>query len=251
MSNRNQYRVLVTGTAGTVGKAVGAMLRERGHFVRGLDLHRSGAAVDEAMEGSIDDPETVGRAVAGMDTIVHLAAQPDEAPFMERLLKPNVIGVYRILEAAREAAVRRVILTSSIQVVDGFRETPECPVIRIADGTAPKNHYAVTKVLAEEWGGMYHRRFGLSVVAARLGWVPRSKTVVDCASKRDRLRGLYLSHGDAGRFFCRAVEAESIGFAVVFVTGPAGGRPRFDPADARDLFGYEPRDDFPEGLSFE
>jgi hypothetical protein len=59
---------------------------------------------------------------------------------------------------------------------------------------------------------------------------------------------VYLSSGDAGRFFVCAVEApEEIRYAVVFATSKPLIRTRYDISSTRTLLGYEPQDTWPAG----
>jgi dihydroflavonol-4-reductase len=73
-----------------------------------------GAAVEEWIAGDIRDPETVARAVAGCEAVVHVAALYSywraDAPAMGEV---NVGGTRNVLEAATRAGVRRVLVTSS------------------------------------------------------------------------------------------------------------------------------------------
>ena len=243
------HRVLVTGAAGAIGQITCQALRHAGHFVRGLDLAEP-AHVDEAVTGNIADAATVDAAMASMDSVVHLAAQPDDAPFMQRLLEPNVVGVYRVLEAARAHAARRVVLASSVQAVTGLVHAEDRPEPVGVDVTAPRNHYAVTKILAEQWGRMYHARHGLSVIAVRIGWLPRKAEMVERIAKSDVARRIYLSRNDAGRFFRLCVEAKDVGYEVLYAASKADP-PVLDPEPARRAIGYEPADTFPQGLLFE
>ena len=113
-------KVLVTGSAGGVGKAVCAALMQTGHVVHGFDRLQT-PDVHEAVIGDIVDRAAVNAACAGMDAIIHLAATPDEADFIDELIEPNVRGLFHICDAAREQRVPRLILTSSVQVVSGHR----------------------------------------------------------------------------------------------------------------------------------
>ena len=61
-------------------------------------------------------------------------------------------------------------------------------------------------------------------------------------------QAMYLSPGDAGRFFRCAVEAEGIPFAILFATSRSNGPVLFDLEPARRLIGFEPRDTFPDGI---
>ncbi len=238
-------RVLVTGSAGAVGGPVCAALADRGHRVRGLD-RRSSPGLDEAIEGDIADAAVVRSAVEGCDAIVHLAAHPDDAAF-EVLLGPNVVGLYNVMNAAREAGVRRLVLASSIQVVGRWSESTVFPIPVTA--TAPGNHYALTKAWAETTGRMYAQRFGLSVIAVRLGWMVRNRREAEHMQKCQRF-DVYLSRSDVGRLFALAVEAKAIEFEVVYALSVEGAR-QFDMEPARRLLGFEARDHWPEGLGFE
>lgn len=236
--------VLVTGSAGAVGQPVCRELRRRGHWVRGLD-RVSTPGVEQEVVGDIATAGVVREAVQDVDAIVHLAAQPVDADFSV-LIGPNVIGLYNVMSAARAAAIRRVVLASSIQVL--WREHRKSRPARV-DEAAPGNHYALTKLWAEEMGAMYSRRFGLSVIAVRIAWLVRNPEEA-AHMQRSQHYELYLSAHDAGRFFACAVEAEGIDFAVVYATSMDGER-AFDLEPARRLLGYEPRDRWPEGLGFE
>src|SRR5437867_1727806 len=109
-------RVLVTGSSGRIGQAVVGELAARGHAVRGFDLLAHPSLADQVV-GSLTDAAALAQAVAGMDTLIHLAATPDDDDFLTQLLPNNIVGVYHVLEAARAAGVRRMILASSGQVV--------------------------------------------------------------------------------------------------------------------------------------
>jgi uronate dehydrogenase len=241
-------RILVTGSAGAIGRVIAPALRARGHFVRGFDCVEHGGC-DETIAGDIADAAAVDRAVGGCDTLIHLAAEPNDAPFVEKLLQPNVVGLFRVMDAARRLGVKRVVLASSMQVVSG-RAVRDRPV-RVEDGPAPKNHYALMKVWAEHMGEMYARRYGLEVIAARIGWFVRNSGEARRLMQSKEYSG-YLSHDDAARFFAAAVEATlTEPFHVLFVLSANEGRPAADVATARRVIGYEPRDAFPNGLSFD
>lgn len=192
--------------------------------------------------GQIEQAEHVRQAMHGMDAVIHLAANPYDAPFPE-LIGPNVLGLYHVLDAARSEGVRRVVLASSVQVV-GTRSERRVT----AEQRAPSNHYALTKVLAEEMGAMYSQRFQLDVIAARIGWMVRDERE---ARRMGELKAfhIYVSRADIARFFSLAVHAEFSGFAVLWALGK-DGRERFDLEPAQRAIGYEPQESWPEGLAF-
>lgn len=241
-----QVGILVTGSAGRIGQAAVGELKARGHRVRGFD-RRPTPGVDESLVGDITDGAAVRRAATGVAALVHLAATPDDDDFLTQLLPNNVVGVYHVLEAAREAGVRRVVLASSGQVVWWQRFTGPVPIGADAPVT-PRGWYAATKVFAEAAGRAYAEAHGLSVVAVRLGWCPRSREHVEELARTDWGQDVYLSPADAGRFFACAVEgAPDLRYAIVYACSRPVRRAVYDLELARRLLGYEPRDTWPQG----
>lgn len=240
--------VLVTGSAGGVGTAVCAALAQAGHRVTGFD-RRPSPGVDTAIIGDLMDRAAVLDASTGQDAVIHLAATPDEADFIDDLLEPNVRGLYHVCDAARQAGVPRLVLTSSVQVVTGHRWNRP---ITVGDGPRVVNHYALTKLWAEDIGEMYARVYGLSVIAARLGWLPRSKPHAQELLASPVGTDVYLSHTDAGRFFTACVETdlESSRFEVLFATSKPARKSRIDLGRTEAVLGYAPQDVWPEGQPF-
>ncbi|MBY0232335.1 MAG: NAD-dependent epimerase/dehydratase family protein, partial [Gemmataceae bacterium] len=69
-------RVLVTGSAGRIGSAVVKELDAQGIPVRGFDLVPTPGA--EHVAGTLTDADAIKRAMQGVETLVHLAATPDD-----------------------------------------------------------------------------------------------------------------------------------------------------------------------------
>lgn len=240
--------ILVTGAAGTIGRLVCRHLAARGHRVRGLDLRPGGG--EDFLVGSITDTDMVARAVDGCRCVVHLAATSDEADFMTELLPNNIVGLYRLLEAAARAGVGRLVLASTIQVIIGVSRPLDRPG-RLSDGTAPVNDYAATKVFAESLGRVYAAKNKVPVLVARIGWLPRTPESHEQMRGRLGAQSLYLSHDDAVRFFACAVEAPLRGYHLVFVTSrPPEGVFGWDGEPARLAVGYEAEDTYPSGCAF-
>lgn len=245
-------RVLVTGSTGEIGSVVAQHLLSRGHHVRGF-ARRASKDLEDYVVGDLSDQDAVRRAVEGMEVVVHLGAYPNDADFLTVLLEPNVRGLYHICDAAREFKVQRLALASTLQVIDGHETSPP-HTIRIEDGPAPTNHYAMTKVWAEEMGKMMARVYGLSVVNVRIGWLPRNPEEADGLKSDAKGPDEYLSHGDAQRFYERVVESPSPrpGEAVtLFATSKPAQFERLDLEPARRVLGYAPQDVWPQGLNFE
>lgn len=241
--------ILVTGAAGRLGRAAVRALVDRGYKVRAFDIVPAPGTPD-VIVGNIIDAATVQRAVHGVSAIVHLAATPDDDDFLTRLLPNNIVGVYHLFEAARSEGVKRVVLASSGQVVYWQRFTGPLP-IRADTAPTPKDWYAATKLFQEAAGRAFAKQHGMSVIAARLGWCPRDRVHVEELARTDWGPDVYLSPGDAGRFFVCAIEAPAdLGFEIVYACSRPYRELVYDPSPAKHL-GYEPQDRWPEGIELD
>lgn len=240
-------RILLTGSAGTIGRCIAQHLVDRGHEVRGLDRVPTEALAD-AVVADLTDAEAIDRAMADRDTLIHLAAYPNAAPLLDYLLKPNVIGLQHVMDAARRHGIDRVVLASSVQVVSGVKHRG----LRTASDAAPTNDYALTKLWAEQMGKMYARLHEMGVLAVRIGWYVRNTKELEHITRLN-LGSHYLSPDDTRRFFAAAVETDlptalPDRFAIVYAISRPPGKPFCDLETVRRLIGYEPRDTFPTGL---
>ena len=112
----------VTGSAGRIGQAVVAELNV-GPAGRGFDRRADAGLGDRAGRRPHRRRRRPPRDARAAGTVIHLAATPDDDDFLTKLLPNNIVGVYHVLEAARLAGVRRLVLASSGQVVWWQRET--------------------------------------------------------------------------------------------------------------------------------
>jgi nucleoside-diphosphate-sugar epimerase len=196
----------------------------------------------------LTDADALKRAADGVAAVVHLAATPDDDDFLTQLVPNNVIGVFNVFEAARLAGVRRLVLASSGQVVWHARTTGPWPV-PVDTPITPRYWYAALKVFVEAAGKAFSDAHGMSVIVSRLGWCPRTPEHARELDTLDWGRDVYLSPGDAGRFFALAVEApESIRYSILYTTSRPVAVERYDLRPAREQLGYEPRDRWPDGV---
>lgn len=251
-----QHRVLITGSAGRLGRVAVAALLARGHDVRGYDV-RPTPKLDASQQtvGSLDDADALAAAMAGGATLIHLAATPDDAEFPPRgqdnfvadLVPNNIVGPYRVLEAARRANVSRVMLASTGQVIDGHLRAGKLPVSALSL-PEPRYLYACTKVFLEALGRVYAEQHGLRVFAVRFGWCPRDLKQVAEIRASAAAQDVYLSPGDAGRFFVAAVETPAWPeYAILYATSRHTHEWKYDLSDAEKLIGYVPQEQWPTG----
>ena len=200
-------RILLTGAAGAIATVVRPVLRELATEVVLTD--RVDVAASEPGErfvrASLEDPAPWEELAAGCEAIVHLGAVPDEAAF-DVLAGPNLHGAFHVYDAARRARVPRVVVASSGRAT-GFYRVGE----RLDGDTTPRPDglYGATKAFSEALGRMYADRFGVEVVALRIGtFLERPTTARDLST--------WLSHGDARRLVRAALTGPVDGFLAVY-----------------------------------
>src|SRR5207245_846607 len=173
-------KVLVTGGAGFIGAHLVEALVAAGDEVAVLDnLRRGDRAKLDAIEraarggalhfiaGDVRDRDTVRTVTKGVERVYHLAAQSNvlgAVSDVDYSFTSNVVGTYNVLVAAREAAVGRVVFTSSREV---YGEVDRVPVAEDRPMN-PKNAYGASKVAGEVYCRVFQHTYGLDVSVRRL-----------------------------------------------------------------------------------
>ena len=244
-------RVIVTGAAGLIGRVLAAGLADK------YELLLYDAQVPRKSAIKRLDMRRLDRAVtafANAAAVVDLAADTDVAAPWSSVYSNNVPATMNALEAARVAGLRRFVFASSNHVIGGYEEDePYAGVIagrrddldparlpRIDAGASirPNGSYALGKALGEAAGRLYADRYGLSVIALRIGSVlPGDRPT------NDRHRATFLSHRDLVQLVDRALQAPpTLDFGIFF--GVSDNRWRiWDIEQARSALAYEPADD--------
>jgi len=111
--------VLVTGATGLIGHAVARRLLAEGHSVRAL-VRRADARLPEGVRpvpGDILDAGSLAEATDGAELVFHAAGMPEQWQRDESIFdRVNRGGTANVLAAARDASVRRVVYTSTMDV---------------------------------------------------------------------------------------------------------------------------------------
>ena len=222
-------KVLVTGAAGSIGRTVVQGLSELGHELRGLDLVDGPSLQLGWVTGDCLDPAVADEAVAGVEAVVHLAGNPNEASLPESL-ESHVHTTGRLLEAMLAHGVSRIAYASSNHAVG---RTPSGELLTTEVRPRPDTFYGVAKASAEALLSLYVDRYDISAVALRIGSFREQPTST-------RELSTWLSPGDAVRMADAAIRATS-GFHVLYGIS-ANTRAWWDLGPGRAL-GYDPKDD--------
>jgi uronate dehydrogenase len=231
-------RLVVTGAAGNMGRLLRPRLARPGRTLRLVDIaEQPPVAPDEPAElitASVTDAEAMRSVCEGADALLHLGGLSLEAPWPE-ILAVNIDGTRTVLEAAREAGLRRIILASSNHAVGYYRRSEVPPGGLPADVAArPDTYYGVSKAAVESLGRLYHDRFGLDIVCLRIG---------SCFETPGSVRGLstWMSPDDGARLIEAALSVPSPGFRMVW--GISRNTRRWWTLTEGEAIGYHPVDD--------
>lgn len=175
-------RWLVTGSAGFIGSHLVENLLRLGQTVVSLDNFATGhrhnleqirAVVGEAawsrhtfIEGDITDPKTCLDACQGIDVVLHEAALGSVPRSIATPLvthAANATGFLNMLDAARQAGVKRFVYAASSST---YGDSPTLPKVEDKIGR-PLSPYAVTKYLNELYADVFTRCYGLSTIGLR------------------------------------------------------------------------------------
>ncbi len=167
-------RALVTGGAGFIGSHIVRALCQRGYQTRVLDDLSRGqknrlsdlSNSVELIEGSILDDRALASAVRDIDVIFHEAAWVSVPQSVEQPLEyhdVNATGTLRVLQAARQAGVGRVVYASSSSA---YGEEPEQPK-RESMRALPISPYAVSKYAGELYATVFALSYGLETISLR------------------------------------------------------------------------------------
>lgn len=165
---------LVTGGAGFIGSSIAEALLASGERVRIIDDFSSGRRQNveklpghvELVEGTIADPETVARAMRGVDVVFHEAAIPSVVRSVENpqaTMLAGVQGTTVVLDVARQSGVRRVIFAASSSA---YGDTPTLPKVETME-PKPLSPYAASKLAGEQLMRIFAQLYGLETLSLR------------------------------------------------------------------------------------
>jgi UDP-glucose 4-epimerase len=165
-------RIFITGAAGFIGSALANKMVKEGHYVRGLDDLSTGDPDRllpdvEFIRGDINDRPKLWTLLQDVDCVYHVAARvvvPESVLYPREYNLVNVGGTVTLMEAMRDAGVRRVVFTSSGAIYGNQSSQP----VKESAIPQPRSPYAVSKLSAEYYIHTIGSLWGIETVNLRI-----------------------------------------------------------------------------------
>jgi uronate dehydrogenase len=224
-------KVALSGANGNIGRILRVELQKRGVNLRSaggdkpLEPLRAG---EDIMHGDLRDPTVVDRLLKDVDVLVHMAGTSVERPLPE-IIENNLRALYEVYEGARRQGVRRVIFASSNHAFGMHSVNTK---LRLNADFRPDSFYGLSKVWGEAMARMYWDKHGIEGVSLRIG-IAKGQPPDDL-----RQLSIWIGNDDLTRLVMRAVEADGVGYAVVWGIS-ANTRAYYDLAEGNAI-GYAP-----------
>lgn len=222
--------VLITGAAGDIGRVLRKSFRDR-YRLRLTDINKPDDLDDaeEFISADLRDFSAMKDVTTGMDAVVHLGGIVGEGSW-ESISASNIDGTYNVFESARLAGAERVVCASSVHAVGYY---PRSQKIASDVTVLPDSRYGLSKAFSEAIGAMYAEKYGLRVMAVRIGNNAPEPT-------DERLLSIWISHRDIAQLIGIGLDHPDLQYEIVY--GVSGNtRSWWDNSNAERL-GYQPED---------
>jgi len=170
-------RILVTGAGGFIGHHLVKYLKNKGYWVRGVDLKHpefEASSADEFMLLDLRNRENCLAAVKGVNEVYSLAANMGGIGFIEthkaEIVHDNILINMHMLEAARLEKVNKFFFTSSACVYPGYKQnSPEVTPLKEEDAypADAEDGYGWEKLYTERACRHYLEDYGLKTYTVR------------------------------------------------------------------------------------
>jgi uronate dehydrogenase len=221
--------VLLTGAGGGIGTRLRKLLAGVYPDFRLSDVApiKDLASGERFIQADLADMAQTKKMLDGVDGVIHLGAVSIERPW-EEILPANVIGGYNLFEATRRKGVKRVVFASSNHVMGFYRRNRRIGTDALV---RPDSRYGVSKAYGEALGAYYADKFGLRVLAIRIGNV--ADRPVDL-----RRMSIWISPEDLAQLVRIGLEHPDLHYEVVY--GASDNARSWWDNDAAFRLGYRP-----------
>jgi len=200
-------RLLLTGAAGGLGKALRPRLKAYCDTLRLSDISDLGSAAagEELQPVRLEDRAAMLSLLDGVSAVVHLGGVSTEQPF-DLILQANIVGAYNLYEAARQQGVKRIVFASSNHVTGFYRQDE---VIDTKAPLRPDGHYGLSKAYGESLAQFYFDRYGIETVSLRIG-----STFAEPVDRR--MLATWMSFDDLERLVVASLTAPLVGHSIIY-----------------------------------
>jgi NAD+ dependent glucose-6-phosphate dehydrogenase len=234
-TDNTRRRVLITGASGGIGRLLEERLQGDYELVTQGRTPKTAEQEKTMRRADLEDYAEVLPLMDGVDTVLHLAGAASPESEWDDVLSANIVGFRNVLEAARQAGVRRFVFASSNHAMGMYDRFGEWPVYS-HQLPRPDSLYGVSKVFGEALGRFYHDEFGIDFLALRVGWSTSDPLTTD----EDVLHAMWLSEDDTEQVFRCAIEADAT-YGIYYAVSDNPNR-RWDITNTMLDLGYRPRD---------
>jgi uronate dehydrogenase len=239
-------KVLITGATGKRLVSIGPSFLEeynkkyKDKYELTVGIHKTPLEGYKTIKINLSDLDELSKTFEGFDVVINLAGISDEKnPNFMEFVDPNLIGTYNILEAAKRANVKRVIMASSVHAIRGY---PFGKPVKMSQMAKPLNYYGASKVFIESMCHVYSHSYGLNCFAIRIGaYISDEALKIACPTRSNF--DYILSQRDFAQLIYKCINAsDKVKFGIL--AGTSNNKNLYmDLEETKKLVGYEPEDD--------
>lgn len=247
-------KVGITGASGDIGTTLREGFSKRYALVL-YDRKETEANSDGFPTRMVDlsDENAVRGEFAGLDVVIHLAADRCPGAAWDQVLRHNISATYNVYNEAVRAGVRKIIFATTNHTQHGYtmNRVPESlnpgfydeqRLLTLDDPPYPDSLYAVSKLFGENLGRYFVTTANIQFVGLRIGWlVPEDDASVKKGTiSEDYLRAMFLSKRDCVEAFARAIEVD-VSYLLAYAIS-RNDRRVFDLEVTEKVLGFHPQD---------
>lgn len=234
-------KVLITGLTGRIGKS---FLYEydnkyKDKYDLTVGINKTPLSGYKIVKIDLTNLDELTKIFEGFDVVINLAGNSDPIASFDSLIEPNLIGTYNVLEAAKRAGIKRVVLASSVHAVRGYPLGESFEMNLMAK---PLNYYGATKAFVEAMCHVYAHSYGLNCFAIRIGAYVSDEVLKTACPTRSNFDYMISQRDFAQLIYKCIVASDSVKFGILAVTSNNKNL-YMNLEETKKLIGYEPVDD--------
>lgn len=224
-------KIAITGSRGSVGKAVVKMALEQGHDILCIDRVKAEENPAPFLEVELCDYDATLNAFKGYEAVIHMAAIPAPGHHPDHVVhNNNVVSSYNVLRAAVEVGIQRVCQASSVNAAGlAYSRWPHFDYFPLDEEhpTYNEDPYSLSKWICEGQGDSFARRYENMVISSmRFHWVVPERAFAVQAKGYSQTKfaaknlWAYTRHDAAARACLLALTADFQGHEVFYIVAP-------------------------------